>query len=299
MSGKGIPDLDGKLVVLTSAASGIVQALAVALSKKGCHLALVDVNAAGLTALAAELTSAHRRVSTHVVDVADKARMHALAHDVARIHAAVHVLVNNAGIGYEAPFQQTSLVAWERIVGINLWGTVYGCHFFMPYLAKVERAHIVNLSSLFGIVGMAGQTAYSATKYAVRGFSEALWEELRATTISLTVVHPGAVATNIMRTMEGDDPELIKRLATWYETKAMAPEKAAAKIVAAVEKGKPRLLIGAAVVFADQVKRLLPVAGNRAICDLAIRALDVEHMREKRKKQWQETMVDAPWDKAQ
>ena len=132
--------------------------------------------------------------------------MQELAGEVVAAHGAVHVLINNAGIGHEAAFPQTSLDDWERIVDVNLWGVIYGCHFFMPHLAKVDRAHIVNVSSLFGIVAMPGQSAYCATKFAVRGLSESLWEELRATSVGLTVVHPAAVATDIMKTRQRRRP---------------------------------------------------------------------------------------------
>jgi short-subunit dehydrogenase len=291
---KGLRELDKKVAVITGAASGIGRCLAIGLWAKGCHLALVDLDQKGLTRLQSELQASNEdgRISAHVANVADRSRMKSLAEEVVEAHTHVHLLINNAGIGYEAAFPQTSLETWEHVMGVNLWGVIYGCHFFMPHLAKVDRAHIVNLSSLLGIVGMAGQTAYCATKYAVRGLSESLWEELRATSIGLTVVHPGSIATNIMKTSDGDDPQLMERIAAWYEKHAMPPERAARQIIAAIEKGKPRLMVTPEAYFADYVKRLLPVAGNKAICDLTIRALDLEYMREKRRIQWKETMVD-------
>ena len=291
---KGIRQLSGRVAVVTGAASGIGRALTLALWEKGCHLALVDVDQDGLTRLHSDLSRSDRRqtVTTHVADVSDRARMRELAREVVEAHGAVHVLINNAGIGYEAAFAQTSLDDWDRIVGVNLWGVIHGCHFFMPYLAKVERAHIVNMSSLFGIVGMAGQTAYSATKFAVRGFSESLAEELRATTVGLTVVHPGAVATNIMKTAKGDDAELLQRVAVWYERHAMPPERVAAQIIRAVERGTPRLLPSPDALFGDVLRRLIPVAGNKLFVDMAIRMLGVENMRTKRINQWRETMVE-------
>jgi short-subunit dehydrogenase len=161
----------------------------------------------------------------------------------------------------------------------------------MPHLAKVDRGHIVNISSLFGLFGMAGQTAYSTTKFAVRGLSESLWEELRPTSIGLTVVHPGGVATNIMKNAQGDDPELLKRVSSWYERKAMSPQKAAAKIIKAIEKGKPRLLITPEATFGDLLKRLMPVTGNKLLSDAVIRFIGEEAMPKKRLEQWQETMV--------
>ena len=287
--------LAGKVAVITGAASGIGRALARQLRDQGCHLALVDVDADGLARLQQEFAPVDggRRVSVHAADVSDKARMQAVSGEVIAAHGTVNLLVNNAGVGYEAAFPQTSLDDWQHVVSVNLWGTIYGCHFFLPHLARAERAHIVNLSSLFGIVGMAGQTAYCTTKFAIRGFSESLLEELRDTTVGLTVVHPGSVATNIMKTARGDDPELLKRIADWFDKNAISPEKAAAQIIAAVRKGKPRLLISPEVHFADLVKRLAPVRGNKAIVDLVVRAIGLDDMREKRRRQWQETMVDS------
>jgi len=293
-SRKGIRQLTGKVAVVTGAASGIGRALALGLWEKGCNLALVDLDQDGLTRLHSDLSRSgrHQTVTTHVDDVGDRVRMRELTCEVVEAHGAVHVLINNAGIGYEAAFPQTSLDDWDRIVDVNLWGVIYGCHFFMPHLAKVERAHIVNLSSLFGIVAMAGQSAYSTTKFAVRGFSESLAEELRATSVGLTVVHPGAVATNIMKRTRGDDPELLQRLVRWYERNAMSPERVAVQIIRAVEKGTPRLLITPEAFFGDFLKRLMPVAGNKLFVDVLIRVLRVEDMRAKRIKQWRETMVE-------
>jgi NAD(P)-dependent dehydrogenase (short-subunit alcohol dehydrogenase family) len=298
-SRKGIRRLSGKVAVVTGAASGIGRALAFGLRDKGCHLALVDLDPDGLLHLQRELRAPSRRqtVTTHVADVSDRVRMRELAREVVHAHGAVHLLINNAGIGYEAAFPQTSLEDWDHIVGVNMWGVIHGCHFFLPHLAKVERAHVVNMSSLFGIVGMAGQSAYSATKFAVRGFSEALAEELRATSIGLTVVHPGAVATNIMKSAKGDDPQLLERVARWYERHATGPDRVAGKIIRAVEKGKPRLLVTPESYFGDVLKRLMPVAGNKLFVDAAIRMLGVEDMRAKRIQQWRETMVEGNPDR--
>lgn len=295
---KGIPRLRGKVAVVTGAASGIGRALAMGLRTKGCHLALVDLDQDGLSRLQLDLpeSQSHAAVTTHVADVGDRSQMRALAGEVAEAHGAVHLLINNAGIAHEAAFPQTSLDDWDRIIGVNLWGVIHGCHFFMPHLAKVDRAHIVNLSSLLGIVAMPGQSAYCATKFAVRGLSESLWEELRATSIGLTVVHPGAVATNIMKTAHGDDPDLLRRLSHWYERHAISPDRAAAEIIRAVEKGSPRLLITPEGTFGDFIKRLMPVTGNKLMGDAAIRTIGVEDMRAKRLAQWRETMVEGKPD---
>jgi len=295
----GLRQLDGRVAVITGAGAGIGRALARGLHAKGCHLALVDLDGQAAQAVATELAEAgaERRITVHPADVADRERMRALASEVAEAHGSLHLLINNAGIGYEAAFPQTSLETWDKVLGVNLWGVIHGCHFFLPHLAKAEQAHIVNMSSLFGYVGMAGQTVYCASKYAVRGLSEALWEELRGTSVGLTVVHPGSIATDIMKTSDGDDPQLMDRLAAWYEDNAMPPHKAAARIIRGVETGKRRLLVTAEAYLADQLRRLFPVAGNKVMNDLVIRGLGLEDMREKRADQWQRTMVDGwPWD---
>ena len=292
MSRKGIRQLRGKVAVVTGAASGIGRALALGLWEKGCHLALVDLDQDGLASLHRSLSPStpDQIATTHLTNVGDRARMEELAREVVAAHRAVHVLINNAGVGYEAAFPQTSLDDWERIVNVNLWGVIYGCHFFLPHLAKAERGHIVNLSSLFGIVAMAGQSAYCTTKFAVRGLSESLWEELRATSVGLTVVHPAAVATNIMKRARGDDPELMQRLSRWFEQNAISPERAAAQIIRAIEKGSARLLITPEAALGDLLKRLMPVAGNKLFGDAVIRAIGVEDMRAKRIAQWRDTM---------
>ena len=291
---KGIPDLTGKVAVVTGAANGIGRALAIDLRRKGCRLALVDIDGEGLARLHQDLAPPGRgdAVSTHIADVSDRQRMRELTDEVVSAHGAVHVLVNNAGVAYEGAFAHTPLDDWDYVIGVNLWGVIHGCHFFMRHLAKAERAHIVNVSSLLGIAAIGGQSVYAATKFAVRGLSEALWEELRPTTVGLTVVHPGVVATGILRRARGEDQELLQRLDRWYARHAISADRASAQIVRAIEKGTPRLLIGAETRFADGVKRLMPVWGNRLLTDVAIRTFDVEDVRAKRFGRWRDTMVN-------
>jgi short-subunit dehydrogenase len=290
---RGIRQLNRKVAVVTGAASGIGRALAQGLSCKGCHLSLVDINAPGLQTLQKELAESHpdRVVTTHVADVSDPNRMQEVAREVASAHGAVHVLINNAGITYESPFPQTSLEDWERIIGVNVRGVIHGCHFFLPYLAKADRGHIVNLSSLFGFIAMSGQTAYCTTKFAVSGFSEALREELRPTSIGVTVVYPGAVATNMIKNAKSHDPDLLQRVSRWYEQHAMSPDRAASRIIGAIERGSPRLVITLEAACADWIKRLLPVAANRILSDAVVRQMGLGDMREKRAALWQESMV--------
>lgn len=293
---RGIPRLRGKVAVVTGAAHGIGRALAIGLRDRGCDVALVDIDEQALIGLERDLrqTPADGAVSAHVADVSDRERIRQVAQDVVEAHGAVHVLVNSAGVAHEAPFVRTSLEDWDRIVAVNLLAVIHGCHYFMPHLAKVDRAHIVNISSLLGIVAMPGQCAYSATKFAVRGFSEALQEELRATSIGLTVVHPGAVATGIMLRARGDDRQLLQQIDDWYERHALRPAHVAERIIRAIERGRPRLLIGPDSMLADLLKRLMPVTGNTLFVNAAIRILRLDYMRAKRLAQWRDTMLGKP-----
>ncbi|HSH74696.1 MAG TPA: SDR family NAD(P)-dependent oxidoreductase [Longimicrobiales bacterium] len=291
---KGIRELKGRVVVVSGAASGIGRALALGLWGKGCRLALVDLDEDGLVQLRAELAGAGGggAATTHAADVGDRARMREVAREVVAAHGAVHVLINNAGIGHEAAFPQTTLDDWDRVVDTNLWGVIHGCHFFMPHLAKSDRAHIVNVSSLFGLVAVPGQSAYCATKFGVRGLSESLFEELRSTSIGLTHVHAGATGTNIMRSAKGDDPELMRRLVTWFDRHGIPPERVADRIIRAIQKGTPRLLITPEVRLGDVLVRLLPGSAGRIISEAAIRIIGLEDVRVRRMEQWRETMVE-------
>ena len=188
-----------KVAVVTGAASGIGRALAQDLARRGADLALVDVSAAALAETAGLCAARGRGVTTHIADVADAARMKALAAEVVAAHGRVELLVNNAGVSVTGTFEEQSLDDWRWIVGVNFWGVVHGCKFFLPHLRRAREAHIVNLSSMFGLIGLPTQSSYCATKFAVRGFSEALWAELRGSGIGVTTVHPGGVRTNIAR----------------------------------------------------------------------------------------------------
>jgi short-subunit dehydrogenase len=284
--------LSGRVAVVTGAANGIGRALTIGLWRRGSHLALVDIDQDALSRVQSELQQAGRgrRLSVHVTDVGDRTQMRRLADDVVAAHGGVHLLINNAGVAHEGPFQRTGLDEWERVLGVNLWGVIHGCHFFLPHLARADRGWIVNLSSLLGVVAMPGQTPYSASKFAVRGFSEALRAELEPTSIGLTVVYPGAVATGIMRRARGDDPDLLRRIDDWYERNAMKPDRVADEILDAVERGSARVIIGPDARFADYITRLMPVAGAALFIRAAIRMLGVGYMRARRMLLWRESM---------
>jgi NAD(P)-dependent dehydrogenase (short-subunit alcohol dehydrogenase family) len=252
--------LEGKVAVVTGAGSGIGRETALALGAKGCRLALCDVNQDSLDELSAELEAAGVLVTTHRVDVADKAQMESFASDVVAAHGAAHVLVNNAGVTVIAAFEDQSLEDFEWIVGVNFWGMVYGCKFFLPHLKAAGEGHIVNLSSVFGIIAPPLQTSYVATKFAVRGFSESLRAELVDHKIGVTSVHPGTIQTNIVRdarllttseAVRNNTQRLFDRLGT-------SPDVVATRVVKAIEYNSPRVLITTETRVADALKRFMP-----------------------------------------
>lgn len=255
-----------RVAVVTGAGSGIGRALAAALAAKGCHLALVDVDARGLAATAADVAARDRRVSTHRIDVADRSAMQALPEAVVATHGHVHLLVNNAGVALDGRFEELALddVAW--LLGVNLWGVIYGCAFFLPHLRREPEAHVVNLSSMFGLLGVPENSIYCASKFAVRGLSESLWVELADSRIGVTCVHPGGVRTNIARSARLRDEGRRDVLVSDFDRVArMTPERAAARIVAAVERGAMRVRLGPETYVADWAKRLVPTATQRIV----------------------------------
>ncbi|MDB4975232.1 MAG: short-chain dehydrogenase/reductase [Myxococcaceae bacterium] len=246
---------------MTGAGSGIGRATSVLLAQRGCRLALADINVEGLAETARLVRELGRPVTTHTVDVSDKARMQEFATEVVDAHGAVHILINNAGVAVVANFKDHSLEDFEWLMGINFWGVVYGCKFFLPHLTLAEEGHIVNISSMFGLLGIPQQTSYCASKFAVRGFSEALRIELATSHVGVTSIHPGGIATNIVADarLAGDaqTPKQHARMVKSFK-KMMPPAEAAAAIVHGIERNKPRVLITRESYIADIAKRLAP-----------------------------------------
>jgi short-subunit dehydrogenase len=256
--------LTDRVAVVTGAAGGIGRATSVALARAGCDLAISDVRAVDLEETAALVRATGRRVICHEVDVSDRARMEAYADEVVDAYGAVHVLVNNAGVTVTKTFAEHTLDDFDWLLGINLNGVIYGCKVFLPHLERTDEAHIVNLSSVFGLAGIPTQTSYCASKFAVRGFSEALWTELRPLGIGVTHVCPAGVRTGIAsaaRTEKREARELAERLIA----RGVTPEYAADKIVAAIRGNRMRLLISPTARAIDLVKRAAPAAVQRLI----------------------------------
>jgi len=254
--------LDQGVAVVTGAASGMGRCLAQQLAAKGSSLALADVNGSGLNETIRSLGPRKGMVTRHLVNVAEEAQVKAFAEEVAAQHGRATVLFNNAGVALLGQFEQYSLEDFRWLMDINFWGVVYGVAYFLPLLKKEKRAHIVNTSSLLGFFGAAGQSAYCASKFAVRGFTESLRHELLGSNVGVTCVHPGFVRTAIATHAKPGEraAETIKKesLARFERLARTSPDTAAAKILRGVEKGSARVLIGPDAYFVDIWQRLKP-----------------------------------------
>ncbi len=255
--------LAGSVAVITGAAGGIGRALALDLAGRRCALALVDRDPAGLASTAGQARQVGVTVSEHVLDVTDTACIAALPGAVLAEHGRVNVLVNNAGVALMGDFLQTSPADFDWLMAINFTAAVHATRAFLPHLLTEEAAQLVNVSSLFGIVAPAGQTAYSAAKFAIRGFSEALAHELENTSVGVSVVHPGGVATDIARNARvsadiapADAERALKRFSRSLVT---TPEAAAARIVQGILRRETRILIGRDAKIIDIAQRLAPI----------------------------------------
>jgi NAD(P)-dependent dehydrogenase (short-subunit alcohol dehydrogenase family) len=256
-------DLKRGAAVITGAASGIGRALANRLATEGMSLAIADIDEPGLQETTRQVSAKKAFVSAHIVNVADANRMEEFAVEVVARHDRVTLLVNNAGVALHGTFEEISLADFEWLMQINFWGVVYGVKNFLPILRRQPRAHIVNLSSIFGMVSPAGQTAYCASKFAIRGFTEALTHELEGTTVGISCVHPGGIRTPIARKARRGpfvDPAKSEMNVALFERLApTSPDAAADRIVDGVKRGEPRILIGADALRMDRLQRLFPI----------------------------------------
>jgi NAD(P)-dependent dehydrogenase (short-subunit alcohol dehydrogenase family) len=257
-------NLAGKTAVVTGAAGGIGRAISLSLARRGCHLALADVNEAGLAETAELAAGAGRRITWHQLDVADRQAVAAFPEVVtAAAHSGVDILVNNAGVAIGGTFEQVAEADFDWLIDINFWGVVRMTRAFLPLLKASEGAQLVNISSLFGLIAPPGQTAYCASKFAVRGFSESLRHELEETQIGVTTVHPGGVATSIAKNARPakaqTEAELAEAQRRFERLLRMPPEQAGEIIVKAIEQRHPRVIVGSDAWNASLIERLFPV----------------------------------------
>jgi NAD(P)-dependent dehydrogenase (short-subunit alcohol dehydrogenase family) len=250
------------VAVVTGAGSGIGRALAQQLAAAGSALALADIDEAGLRETAQSLEKKGPLVTTHVLDVADEEAVRSFAEDTGKRHGRVTLLINNAGVALEGMFEEISLDDFRWLMNINFWGTVYGVRYFLPILKRERRSHIVDLSSVFGLIAPPRQPAYSASKFAVRGFTECLRHELEGTSVRVACVHPGGIRTAIARharvgagVIRTGLEEKAAQFERFFRT---SPEEAASRILRGVERSEPRILIGSDAYQIDVVQRLRP-----------------------------------------
>ena len=254
----------GRTCVLTGAASGIGAALALDLARRRTVLALIDKDAAGLdrvAGLAREVGAPE--VTPYVVDLGDRGDRLDLAAEIASRHGGVDLLINNAGVALSGTFEQNSMADVDWLLEINLHAVIRMTKAFLPQLLARPGSHVVNVSSLFGLISPPGQVAYATSKFGVRGFTEALRHELEPREVGVTVVHPGGIRTNIAANarISGPDPDGTQAAQARRFTEAalrLPPEEAARQIVAAIRTRRPRLVITREAKAADWLARLTP-----------------------------------------
>ena len=256
--------LRGRVAAITGAGSGIGRALAVELARAGTHLALSDVDEVGLAETVTKAEGFGVKVTSARVDVADREAVERWADEVVADHGQVNLVFNNAGVALGATVEGARYEDLHWLIDINFWGVVHGTKAFLPHLKASGAGHVVNISSVFGLLGIPSQSAYNAAKFAVRGFTDALRMELEIDPcgVSATTVHPGGIKTNIAKnarmddsvTAMADDPEEARR--DFERLFMTTPEKAARQIVKAVQRNRRRALIGPDAKAIDLISRL-------------------------------------------
>ena len=263
-------DFKDKVVVITGAASGIGRALALCFAAEGSAVAVSDIDGEGLQETAAMIRCRAPRVTTHVLDVADRDQVHRTAEEVYTHHGRVDVVINNAGVAIAESLEDVTYDDFQWLMDINFWGVVYVTRAFLPYVKQRPEGHIVNVSSIDGILTVPNSGPYCASKFAVRAFTEGLFQELRGTNVSVTCVIPGGVRTPIHRNarfFKTADPRMTREdCISCLEKAAMtSAEKAARIIVSGVKKNKSRILIGPDARIIDLIQRIMPVGATICI----------------------------------
>jgi NAD(P)-dependent dehydrogenase (short-subunit alcohol dehydrogenase family) len=264
---------EDKVAAITGAASGIGRALALELAGHRCHLALSDIDEVGVSETAKQARELGVRVTSQRVDVADRGAVYAWADEVAKAHGKVNLIFNNAGVALGSTVEKIRYEDFEWLMGINFWGVVYGTKAFLPHLKESGEGHIVNISSVFGLAGIPSQSAYNAAKFAVRGFTESLRQELDMLGygVSASSVHPGGIKTAIARSARMDDSIYDLGLGEagsdtrekFEKSFITSPEKAARIILDGVQRNQRRILVGPDARVYDWMVRLLPTAYQR------------------------------------
>lgn len=258
-----------KVAVITGAGSGIGRALAKLLAQNGCHLAIADVNEKGLQETANSIAGV--TLSTHIIDCGKPEDIARLYQEALEKHGAVDIVVNNAGVALSETVENVKMEDFHWLFNINFWGVVNGTKQFLPHLKQRPEAHIVNISSVFGIIAVPTQSAYNASKFAVKGFTECLKQELAGSSVGVTCVHPGGIKTNIVKNGRmyadqfGEIPDVGKFVADFEKLARTTPEQAAKTIYGAILGQEERLLIGFDAYLIDLMQRLFPTNYSKII----------------------------------
>jgi NAD(P)-dependent dehydrogenase (short-subunit alcohol dehydrogenase family) len=259
-----VKDFNDRVAAITGAGSGIGRALANDLARRGAHLALSDINEVGLAETVAQCEGFGVKITSQRLDVADREAVYAWADTVVAEHGKVNLVINNASVALGATIESMSYEDFEWLMNINFWGVVYGTKAFLPHLKASGEGHIVNLSSVFGLISVPSQSAYNAAKFAVRGFTDTLRMELEieGADVSCTTIHPGGIKTNIARNARMDASVMAlaggeeKAHNDFDKIAITSPKKAARQILTAVQRDRRRALIGPDAKVIDLISRL-------------------------------------------
>jgi NAD(P)-dependent dehydrogenase (short-subunit alcohol dehydrogenase family) len=272
-----VSDFAGKVVVITGAGSGIGRALALNLAQKGARLALSDFDSVGLAETVRQAEALGAEVRSDHLDVTQREAVLQYADTIAAHFGKVNQIYNNAGIAYHGEFEKSEFKDIEKIMDVDFWGVVNGTKAFLPHLIASGDGHVVNVSSLFGLLSMPGQSAYNSAKFAVRGFTESLRQEMLIAKhpVKVTCVHPGGIKTASARNATAGPGEDLAAFSEFFDKKLArtTPEQAAKVIVNGVQKGKARVLIGADAKFLDAWVRLVGSSYQRVVAEIAGRVM--------------------------
>jgi NADP-dependent 3-hydroxy acid dehydrogenase YdfG len=260
---------EDKVAVITGAGSGIGRALALNLATKGAKLALSDIDGEGLAETARQAQALGAEVKSDWLNVAEREAVLAYADAVVAHFGEVHQIYNNAGIAYNGDVEQSDFKDIEKIMDVDFWGVVNGTKAFLPHLIASGDGHVINISSLFGLIAVPGQSAYNAAKFAVRGFTEALRQEMLVAKhpVKVTCVHPGGIKTAVARNATAADGQDAQAFAEFYDKHLLlhSPEMAAQTIINGVSKGHARVVIGWEAKALDALSRIIGPAYQRVI----------------------------------
>lgn len=259
-------DYSNKVAVITGAGSGIGRALSRLLAGQGCHLALADIRPERLRALLDELAPTGVNVSLHALDVSDAEAVQRFANAAIEAHTSVQLLFNNAGVALNQPVREASLADMHWLMNINYWGVVHGTQAFLPHLLHRGDGHIINISSALGLISAPTQAAYNSAKFAVRGYTECLRQELAGSGVSVSCVHPGGINTNIVRDARlHDEDQREAKLERFAALARTSPERAAEIILRGVGRKKARILVGSDARIISAISRLFPANYEKLI----------------------------------